>query len=87
MAGQLQEEGAGAALPAKLLDAFCRRILGFEILTAPFVVAQLQLYLILSKLGVERVGSRQRSRRPVDPTGPAGLEACAYRAQCREPAG
>jgi hypothetical protein len=53
VAEQLQREGAGAALAAKLLDAFCRRILGFEILTAPFVVAQLQLYLILSELGVE----------------------------------
>lgn len=53
VAEQLQEEGAGAALAAKLLDAFCRRILGFEILTAPFVIAQLQLYLILSELGIE----------------------------------
>lgn len=53
VAEQLQDEGAGAAMPAKLLDAFCRRILGFEILTAPFVVAQLQLYLILSELGLE----------------------------------
>jgi len=53
VAEQLQEEGAGAALASKLLDAFCRRILGFEILTAPFVIAQLQLYLILSELGVE----------------------------------
>jgi len=53
VAEQLQNEGAGAALAAKLLNAFCQRILGFEILTAPFVVAQLQLYLILSDLGVE----------------------------------
>ena len=53
VAEQLQEEGAGAALASKLLDAFCHRIIGFEILTAPFVVAQLQLYLILTELGVE----------------------------------
>lgn len=48
---QLEGEGAGAMLGAKLLDACCRRILGFEILTAPFVIAQLQVYFILSKLG------------------------------------
>ncbi|HVF59085.1 MAG TPA: N-6 DNA methylase [Thermoanaerobaculia bacterium] len=53
VAEQLQEEGAGAALANKLLNAFCRRIIGFEILTAPFVIAHLQLYLILSELGVE----------------------------------
>ena len=53
IAAQFEEEGAGAMLGAKLLDAFCRRIVGFEILTAPFVVAQLQLWLILSELGVE----------------------------------
>jgi hypothetical protein len=53
VAEQLQSEGAGAALPSRLLAAFRDRILGFEILTAPFVVAQLQLYLMLSDLGVE----------------------------------
>lgn len=53
VAEQLEEEGVGALLGSKLLDAFCRRIIGFEILTAPFVVAQLQLYLILADLGVE----------------------------------
>jgi hypothetical protein len=53
IAAQLDEEGVGAMLGAKLLNAFCRRIIGFEILTAPFVVAQLQLWLILADLGVE----------------------------------
>lgn len=48
---QLEDEGAGAMLGAKLLDACCHRILGFEILTAPFVIAQLQVYFILAKLG------------------------------------
>ncbi len=48
---QLEEEGVGPLLGAKLLDALCRRIIGFEILTAPFVVAHLQLYLVLSELG------------------------------------
>ncbi len=50
---QLETEGAGDLLGRQLLDAFCHRILGFEVLTAPFVVAQLQAYLILSDLGVE----------------------------------
>ena len=50
MAEQLEHEGAGAIIPARLLDAACRRFIGFEILTAPFVVAQLQLYLLLARL-------------------------------------
>jgi Type ISP C-terminal specificity domain/N-6 DNA Methylase len=53
IAEELRAEGAGAMLGSKLLDSFCRRLIGFEILTAPFVVAQLQLYLLLSELGVE----------------------------------
>lgn len=53
VAKQLEQEGAGKVLASKLLDAFCRRIIGFEILTAPFVIAQLQLYLMLSEMGVE----------------------------------
>ena len=39
MAAQLEEEGAGGTLAAKLLDAVCRRFIGFEILTAPFVIS------------------------------------------------
>lgn len=50
-ANQLESEGAGATLGARLLDAVCKRFIGFEILTAPFVVAQLQMYLLLAKLG------------------------------------
>lgn len=53
VATQLQSEGAGAALAASLRKAFRDRIIGFEILTAPFVIAQLQLYLMLTDLGVE----------------------------------
>jgi hypothetical protein len=48
---QLRSEGSGSLLPAELLDAVCRRLIGFEILTAPFVVAQLQIYLMLDELG------------------------------------
>lgn len=50
-AAQLENEGVGATLGARLLDAVCKRFIGFEILTAPFVVAQLQMYLLLSRLG------------------------------------
>ena len=52
VAHQLKSDGEDALLGAKLRDAFSRRIIGFEILTAPFVISQLQLYLILSELGV-----------------------------------
>ena len=50
LAEQLNNEGAGSTLAARLLDAACKRFIGFETLTAPFVVAQLQLYLLLSRL-------------------------------------
>ena len=53
MARQLADEGEQAMLSAQLLDAMCRRFIGFEILTAPFVVAQLQLYLILAQANAE----------------------------------
>lgn len=52
VANELKADGEDALLGAKLRDAFSRRIIGFEILTAPFVISQLQLYLILSELGV-----------------------------------
>lgn len=49
-----EELGRGDALtPARLLEAVCSRVIGFEILTAPFVIAHLQIHLILSDLGVE----------------------------------
>jgi hypothetical protein len=51
IAEQYEREGAGDALGEKLLHAFCHRILGFEILTAPFVVAHLQLYMLLGRFG------------------------------------
>ncbi len=51
IAEQLHSEGVEATLGAELLDAACRRVIGFEILTAPFVIAQLQAYLLLSDLG------------------------------------
>ena len=52
VAAQLKEDGAGALLGEKLLQTLCRRIIGFEILTAPFVISQLQVHLMLAELGV-----------------------------------
>jgi hypothetical protein len=51
IAEQLREEGEDALVGARLLEAACERVLGFELLTAPFVIAQLQAYLALSRLG------------------------------------
>jgi len=51
MADTLRDEGVGDELAATLLQALQNRILGFEILTAPFVIAHLQLHLLLSSLG------------------------------------
>jgi len=53
VAEQLESEGAAALMGQALLDAATRRLLGFEILTAPFVIAQLQMFLILSELGAK----------------------------------
>lgn len=50
---ELQEDGAGDTLALELLDALTKRVIGFEILTAPFAIAQLQLYMLLSELGVK----------------------------------
>jgi hypothetical protein len=51
IAEQLESEGGEALMGQTLLDAATRRLVGFEILTAPFVIAQLQLFLVLSELG------------------------------------
>jgi hypothetical protein len=59
MADTLRGEGVGAELGATLLRALQKRVRGFEILTAPFVIAHLQLHLLLSELGAEpRAGKR-----------------------------
>ena len=47
IAAELKAEGAEALIGSALLDAMQRRIVGFEILTAPFVIAHLQIFLIL----------------------------------------
>lgn len=51
IAETLRDEGIEAELGETLLQASRDRVLGFEVLTAPFVVAHLQLHLILDSLG------------------------------------
>lgn len=50
IAEELTENGEGAVVGLSLLRALTTRVFGFEVLTAPFAVAQLQLYVLLSDL-------------------------------------
>jgi hypothetical protein len=59
VAEQLESEGAEALMGQALLDAATRRLIGFELLTAPFVIAQLQIFLILSELGAKPTTSHR----------------------------
>jgi len=58
IAGTLRDQGEEAMLGAKLKDAATKRLFGFEILPAPFVVAHLQLGLFLQAEGVPFQESR-----------------------------
>jgi predicted helicase len=49
----LDEQGHGALAAAKVKKAMCERVFGFEILTAPYVVAHLQLGVILREMGAK----------------------------------
>jgi len=51
IAAELKREGDESSLGLELARAFHERVMGFEILTAPFAIAQLQLFLILDQLG------------------------------------
>ncbi len=51
IATELKKEGDESSLGLELARAFHERVMGFEILTAPFAIAQLQLYLLLDQLG------------------------------------
>ena len=51
IASELKREGDEDSLGLELARAFHERVMGFEILTAPFAIAQLQLYLLLDQLG------------------------------------
>ncbi len=53
IAEDVRARGDQALLAAELLEAMSTRVIGFEILTAPFVVAQLQLYHALSEVGAK----------------------------------
>lgn len=50
IATTLREEGVGIELGERLRYALSQRVIGFEILTAPFVIAHLQLYLLLTAM-------------------------------------
>jgi hypothetical protein len=52
IADDVLARGDDRMLAAEIQDAISRRVMGFEILTAPFVVSQLQVYLLLADLGV-----------------------------------
>ena len=56
----LYEKGGAALTTAQLKQAALTRIFGFEILPAPFVVAHLQLGLLLRQLGVPLREDRER---------------------------
>ena len=51
IATELKSEGDESSVGLELARAFHERIIGFEILTAPFAIAQLQLFLLLDQLG------------------------------------
>jgi hypothetical protein len=53
IADEAKADGDEAAIGLEVSRAFHERVIGFEILTAPFAVAQLQLYLLLDSLGAK----------------------------------
>ena len=53
IAEELIAEGDADTVGLELTSAFQDRVIGFEILTAPFAIAQLQLYLLLEQLGAK----------------------------------
>nr|MDQ3081554.1 N-6 DNA methylase [Gemmatimonadota bacterium] len=53
IAEELIAEGDSTTVGLELTTAFQDRVIGFEILTAPFAIAQLQLYLLLEQLGAK----------------------------------
>ncbi len=53
IAEEVKADGDDASLALELSQAFQSRVIGFEILTAPFAIAQLQLFLLLQSLGAK----------------------------------
>ena len=84
----LQDKGMGALVGSQLKEAAMKRVFGFEILTAPFVVAHLQLGLVLQNLGVplsddqERVGvyltNALTGWKPADEEGKQRIQQLAF---------
>ena len=56
----LDAKGSGATTELRLKEAATHRVFGFEILPAPFVVAHLQLGLLLHTLGDELTDAEER---------------------------
>ena len=56
----LTEQGEGSLAGATLVEAATKRIFGFEILPAPYVIAHLQVSLYLDSVGV-RLAPEQRA--------------------------
>ena len=61
IAATLKDKGEDALLAAEMKKAASERVFGFEILPAPFVVAQLQIGLLLSGLGAPLTGTNRAS--------------------------
>lgn len=59
IAEELIAEGDATTVGLELTTAFQNRVIGFEILTAPFAIAQLQLYLLLEQLGAKPDAERR----------------------------
>jgi hypothetical protein len=59
IAADLRARGDDAVLGAEVLQAVSKRVIGFEILTAPFVIAQLQLFHLLSEVGAVPTASHR----------------------------
>src|SRR5262249_14902996 len=53
IAEEVKADGDDSTLGLELTSAFQARVMGCEILTAPFAIAQLQLYLLLESLGAK----------------------------------
>jgi len=59
IARRLEEQGQEALMAEVLREAATDRIFGFEILTAPFVVAHLQIGLFLAQIGAPLIDSEE----------------------------
>lgn len=59
IAEDVRARGDQALLAAELLEALSTRVIGFEILTAPFVIARLQLYHVLSEVGAKPLSGQR----------------------------